>query len=80
MSLRLHSRPSPVGFVEPCQPIGAAKPPSGPGWLHEIKHDGFRILAWRSGERVRLLTRNSNDFGERYPLVVKAIGALKARS
>jgi hypothetical protein len=27
------------GFVDPCAPIRAAKPPSGPGWVHEIKHD-----------------------------------------
>jgi len=32
----------PDGFIEPCQPVGAAKPPSGPSWLHEIKHDGYR--------------------------------------
>jgi bifunctional non-homologous end joining protein LigD len=68
------------GFILPAQPVTAAQPPSGPDWLHEIKHDGFRIMAWREDDRVRLLTRNGNDFGERYPLVVKAIGALKARS
>jgi bifunctional non-homologous end joining protein LigD len=71
---------SPKGVIVPAQPVTAAQPPSGPGWLHEIKHDGFRIMAWREVERVRLLTRNGNDFGERYPLVVKAISALKARS
>jgi bifunctional non-homologous end joining protein LigD len=70
----------PARWINPCEPTAAPKPPSGPGWLHEIKHDGFRILAWRDGDRVRLLTRNANDFGERYPLVVKAIGALKVRS
>jgi ATP-dependent DNA ligase len=30
------------GFIEPCIPTLAAKPPSGPGWVHEIKHDGYR--------------------------------------
>jgi ATP-dependent DNA ligase len=70
----------PARWINPCEPTAAPKPPSGPGWLHEIKHDGFRILAWRDGDRVRLLTRNANDFGERYPLVVKAIGALNVRS
>jgi ATP-dependent DNA ligase len=48
----------PDGFIEPCQPIGAAKPPSGPAWLHEIKHDGFRLMAQRRGVGGRLLTRN----------------------
>jgi bifunctional non-homologous end joining protein LigD len=70
----------PVGFIEPCLPSTAAKPPSGPGWLHEIKHDGYRIMAWRAADRVRLLTRNRSDFGERFPLVTEAIGGLPARS
>jgi ATP-dependent DNA ligase len=35
----------PVGFIEPSQPRTAIKPPAGPGWIHEIKHDGYRMLA-----------------------------------
>jgi ATP-dependent DNA ligase len=38
-----------------------AVPPSGPGWIHEIKHDGFRILARRDAVGVRLYTRNGYD-------------------
>jgi len=34
-----------AGFVEPCLPSPAKAPPAGPNWLHEIKHDGFRIMA-----------------------------------
>jgi bifunctional non-homologous end joining protein LigD len=56
-----------------------AMPPAGPGWLHEIKYDGFRMPARRDDERVRLFTRNANDWTERYPLVAETIGALKAR-
>jgi ATP-dependent DNA ligase len=59
--------------MEPCQPIGAAKPPSGAGWLHEIKHDG-------RGVGGRLLTRNGNDWTERYPSVVATLYALKVKS
>ena len=33
----------PPGFVRPCQPVLAEKVPIGDGWLHELKHDGFRI-------------------------------------
>jgi bifunctional non-homologous end joining protein LigD len=73
--LRLH----PIGF-EPCQPIGARKPPSGVGWIHEIKLDGFRMLAQRRAFGGRLLTRNGVDFTERYPAVVAAMNALKVRS
>jgi ATP-dependent DNA ligase len=45
-------------LIEPCLPTPAEKPPSGPGWLHEIKHDGYRLMARRDGAGVRLLTRN----------------------
>ena len=38
---------------DPCLPRPAAQPPAGPGWIHEIKHDGFRILAHRSGRSIR---------------------------
>jgi bifunctional non-homologous end joining protein LigD len=47
-----------------------------PGWIHEIKHDGFRIFAWRDVEGVRLVTRNGYDFSGRFPLIVEAIAAL----
>ena len=36
---------APPGFVEPCLPSRAERPPSGPGWVHEIKHDGYRLMA-----------------------------------
>src|SRR5262249_62166087 len=52
---------------EPCPPSPAKAPPSGPGWLHEIKHDGFRFMARRDGAGVRLTTRNGNDFTSRFP-------------
>jgi ATP-dependent DNA ligase len=47
MSLRERTRPG-LGIVEPCLPSPAKAPP-GSGWIHEIKHDGFRILARREG-------------------------------
>ena len=50
------------------------------GWLHEIKHDGFRIIARRDGARVRLFTRNGYDFSARFPLIVAAVAALPAVS
>jgi ATP-dependent DNA ligase len=37
----------PLRFIAPCLPSPAEKPPSGPAWLHEIKHDGFRMMARR---------------------------------
>jgi bifunctional non-homologous end joining protein LigD len=65
---------------EPCLPRPAKKPPAGTGWIHEIKHDGFRIVAYRDADRVRLITRNGFDFADRFPLIVESIAALLARS
>ena len=79
MSLRERTGPG-LGIIEPCLPSPAKAPPSGPGWLHEIKHDGFRILARRDPGGVRLFTRHGNDFTARFPLAVEAVGALSARS
>ncbi len=69
-----------VGFVEPCLPSPAKTPPTGSNWLHEIKHDGFRIMALRDASGVRLLTRNGNDFTKRFPLAAAAVAALPGRS
>ena len=65
---------------EPCLPRLAKQPPTGPGWIHEIKHDGFRIIAQREADTVRLITRNGHDFSGRFPLIVAAVAAVPARS
>ena len=65
---------------EPCLPRLAKQPPSGPGWIHEIKHDGFRIIAEREADSVRLISRNGHDFSGRFRLIVAAIAALPAQS
>ena len=79
MSLRERTRPG-LGIIEPCLPSPAKAPPAGPGWLHEIKHDGFRILARRDGAGVRLITRPGNDFSSRFPFIAMAVGKLPVRS
>jgi bifunctional non-homologous end joining protein LigD len=79
MSLRERTRPE-LGIIEPCLPSPAKAPPSGRGWIREIKHDGFRIMARRDGAAVRLITRHGNDFTARFPLVASAVAALPARS
>jgi hypothetical protein len=52
------SRPHtlPTGFIQPCLPTKAPIPPYGGLWLHEIKHDGFRVIARKDGERVKPMT------------------------
>src|SRR6516164_5360587 len=71
---------APPGFVEPCLPSRADRPPSGPDWIHEIKHDGYRLMARRDPVGIHLLTRNGHDWAPRYPLIVEAVDRLKVRS
>ena len=70
----------PPGFVPPCLPTKALRPPSGELWLHEIKHDGFRVIARKDGDRVRLYSRAGNDLTPRFPLIVEALAGLHSRS
>jgi bifunctional non-homologous end joining protein LigD len=73
-------RPRPNGFIESCLPSPAPKPPAGDNWIHEIKLDGFRMLARRHGAGVRLLTRRGIDWTTRYPSIAAAVAALSCRS
>jgi bifunctional non-homologous end joining protein LigD len=78
MSLRPRSLPT--GFIAPCLPTSAPQPPSGDGWLHEIKHDGFRVIARKDSKRVRLYSRPGNDLTYRFPLIVEAMAKLRSQS
>jgi ATP-dependent DNA ligase len=69
-----------ANFIEPCLPSPAPKPPAGSNWIHEIKHDGFRLMARRDPVGSRLITRRGNDWTARFPLVVEAVNHLKVRS
>jgi bifunctional non-homologous end joining protein LigD len=72
--------PLPLGFIPPCLPTKAPQPPSGEAWLQEIKHDGFRVIARKDGDRVRLYSRPGNDFTDRFPLIVEPVAGLRSRS
>jgi bifunctional non-homologous end joining protein LigD len=76
----LRQRKNLVGFIEPCLPSPAKVPPSGPDWIHEIKHDGFRIMARRDAAGVRLITRKGNDLTRRFPFIAMAVAALPVAS
>jgi len=78
MSLRLHTVPA--GFIAPCLPSKAPTPPCGELWLHEIKHDGFRVIARKIGKRVRLYSRTGNDLTQRFPLTVDVMARIRPRS
>ena len=57
---------------EPCIPTKATKVPDRPEWIHDIKHDGYRLIVQREGKRVRLFARNGHDWSNRYPLITEA--------
>ena len=52
--------------------------PSGPHWVHEIKHDGYRIIARKDRERVRLWSRHGLSWTAAFPLIVEALRAMPA--
>ena len=68
----------PRSSFAPCIPTRGSKVPSRDDWLHEVKHDGYRLMIQREGKRVRLWTRNGHDWSGRYPLIAEA--ALRHRS
>ena len=70
----------PQGFIEPCLPTLADKVPSGPQWVHEIKHDGFRFICRRDGDSVRVFSRRGHDWTGRVPRIAEALAKLRVKS
>ena len=68
------------GFVEPCLALLTEKPPAGDGWLHEIKFDGYRLMASFDGQGIRLLTRSGLDWTERFPEIAKSLEDFPVKS
>jgi bifunctional non-homologous end joining protein LigD len=66
-------------WVAPQLATLAAAAPAGEEWLHEIKYDGYRLLAWVDGRSVRLVTRNRKDWTDRFPAIVHALAGLGLR-
>ena len=54
--------------------------PAGPQWVYEIKHDGFRFICRRDGDRVRVFSRRGIDHSDRAPVIAEALLALNVRS
>jgi bifunctional non-homologous end joining protein LigD len=50
------------------------------GWVHEVKHDGYRLIVRRTPQGVRIKTRNGYDWTDRFPVIVKAANRLRATS
>jgi len=77
---RQRSRLAPAAFIDPARPVTADKPPSGANWIHEIKHDGYRLQIHKHGRTVRLFTMTGVDWTERYPWIVDGAKALQAEA
>jgi bifunctional non-homologous end joining protein LigD len=60
-------------FLEPSLAAPCEKPPSGPKWVHEIKHDGYRIQTRIDARKVQLLTRKGIDWTERFTSIADAV-------
>lgn len=65
-----------VRFIEPMLLLRTEKLPEGPDLQYEIKFDGYRAVAMKSGGKVQLRSRNDNDFNARYPGIVKALAPM----
>ena len=66
----------PAGFIQPAQPMLVVKPRAGPEWIHEVKHDGYRLLARKSAGRVVLWSRHGTDLTHNMPRIAAAVRAL----
>jgi bifunctional non-homologous end joining protein LigD len=76
VSRPIRTRSKPAGFILPCQPALADRPPAGPGWLHEIKFDGYRVIARKDGDQVRLWARTTSDYSSAFTRIRDAVAAL----
>lgn len=74
---RGRAKNTPAAFINPCRPTVATRPPTGPGWLHELKHDGYRLQVHVRAGRVRLYTINGNNWTDRYPRIVAEAARIK---
>ena len=68
------------GFLKPQLALEASAPPEGAEWVHELKLDGYRIQARKSGDNVQMLTRSGLDWAHRVPAMAQAVARLPVGS
>jgi bifunctional non-homologous end joining protein LigD len=71
--------PTNFSFIEPMKALRVRELPAG-NWLYELKFDGYRALALKAGNEVRLLSRNRTNFNNDYPQLIEALGLLRAKN
>jgi bifunctional non-homologous end joining protein LigD len=59
-----------------CEPALADRPPAEPAWMHEVKRDGYRVIARKDGDRVRLWARTTSDYSGAFTRIREAVAAL----
>ena len=67
-------------FIKPQLATSVDHPPPRPGWIHEVKHDGYRLQIHVRAGRVRLFTMNGADWSKRYPLLVQDAARIEGSS
>ncbi len=75
-SLLARARRRPPGFILPAKPVLSAIVPTGPNWIHELKHDGYRLLCRQERDRVQLWSRNGRDWTAELVAIAAAVRAL----
>ena len=71
------SRPGALpGFIDPQLASSATKPPSGEAWVHEVKFDGYRLIARIDRGKAKLKTRSGLDWTDKFSSLKKALEAL----
>ena len=69
-------RPPPAGFIQPARPLLTTAPRRGPEWVHEIKFDGYRLIARKDAGRVVLWSRYATDYSATFLRIAEAVRAL----
>jgi bifunctional non-homologous end joining protein LigD len=67
-------------FIQPCSPVPAKAVPTGDGWVHEVKFDGYRVQAHKLGSRIVLFSRNGYDFTERFASIAALLREMPTKA
>jgi bifunctional non-homologous end joining protein LigD len=67
-------------FIAPSEPVAQSLPPSGKGWVHEVKFDGYRLQLHKDGDRAFIWSKKGKDFTARFRDIAKAVAALPSKT